>query len=149
MSHEQTLNKKKLASLLDELKANLLDLNTHLPTTRSLHEIYRENMKVIVSLTKMIRLHSEFTNLFEPGKCHAHFLVKWEKIEYFAWKLGKEWYYFDGTWTARSELFRKEGREARMWCESIQDVRVKGEVKTQVKGEVKREIQEPPARECQ
>ena len=151
MSHSQTSNKKKLSSLLDELRTTALDLNTTHPlkllkqntcdcqllisilqVKYDVHETYRESAKIILSLTKIIRLHPEFTNLSEPGKSHADFLVKWEMIEKYAKKLGHMWYY-DGKGGRRDpkaketrELFAKEGREIRVWCEVIQDVQIKG-----------------------
>ena len=88
LSQNQTPNKKKLSSLLDELRTTALDVNANLPSNRDFHETYHESAKTIVSLTKIIRLHPEFTNLSEPGKSHADFLVKWERIENYARRLG-------------------------------------------------------------
>lgn len=134
MSHNQTPNKKKLSSLLDELRTTALDLNTNFPSTRSVHDTYRENVKIIASLRKIIRLHPEFTNLSEPGKSHADFLVKWEMIGKYTRTLGHEWYWVDRTLTTKRdpfakntrELFAKEGREIRVWFEVIQNVQIKG-----------------------
>ena len=150
MTYEQTLNNKDLASLLDEFKAKLVGINTHMPVTPSLHDDYRNLKYVTVNLTKEIRQHPEFTSLSESGKYHADFLVKWEEIESFTRTLGFEWYYDGRSPDECQESFRKEGREARALCATIEDVVVKkGVWWGRKEGEVKTSVREIPPRERQ